>query len=294
MWETIKKLSIGLWVLAVKIVPKILSILVKSFKFGKVGLVGASVAAYSYLFTWQFACVIILALFVHEYGHIWAMKKCGLKVKGIYFIPFLGAAAVSDELFKTRREEAFIALMGPIWGYTLALLITLIYYVTNNTFFAAVAGWMCMVNLFNLLPVVPLDGGRVMKSIISSINSKLGLIFLFISLISAIILSIKLNLIIFAILAIVSGMEIGFEYRSYFKLRKELLIIRNEYILRGDNFVANKIQDKINHLAIPIMTKRQIAWSVFSYFTILLVLFGLMINMENIPEVDIATKLLVG
>ncbi len=76
--------------------------LLKSAKAVKVALAGASFASYSYLTDWKFAIIILISLVFHEYGHLKAMKKFGLKTKGIYLIPFVGGAAVQAEYCKTR------------------------------------------------------------------------------------------------------------------------------------------------------------------------------------------------
>ena len=205
-------INAGTITLAAKIGPKLLSVGIKVAKVGKVGLAVGTGVTYAYLFTWQFAAIIMILLFIHESGHIWAMKKCGLKTKGIYFIPFLGAAAVTEEMFKSRRDEVYIAIMGPIWGFIVSVATAGVWVKTGDTFFAAAAGWMAMVNLFNLLPVNPLDGGRIMKSIAFSINSKLGLTFLFIGIIISIILTFWAGIILFFILLIVGSIEFYFEY----------------------------------------------------------------------------------
>ena len=117
-----KKFRAGLFTLAGKLGAKVVQVLaklVKGLKVGKVGLAGASLASYAYMFTWEFAAMIIFMLFVHESGHIWAMKRCGVKTKGIYFLPFVGGVAVADEEFPSRGAEVFIAIMGPIWGFEL-------------------------------------------------------------------------------------------------------------------------------------------------------------------------------
>jgi Zn-dependent protease len=159
--------------------PKLWALLgavVKSAKVTKLGLAGASVLAYAYLTTWEFAIVMIVGLFIHEYGHVWAMRKFGLKVRGMYFIPFVGAVAVPDEMFKRGWQEAVIALMGPTFGLTVTGLSYAAYLATHQPFIAAVTSWLAMVNLFNLLPVTPLDGGRVATSLVLSIpNRMMGL-----------------------------------------------------------------------------------------------------------------------
>ncbi|WP_352260335.1 hypothetical protein, partial [Psychrobacter sp. TB55-MNA-CIBAN-0194] len=67
--------------------------LLKSAKVVKVLFAGASVAAYSWLFSFEFALALIGCLVFHEYGHIRAMKHFGMKTKGIYLIPFVGGLA---------------------------------------------------------------------------------------------------------------------------------------------------------------------------------------------------------
>ena len=144
-------------------------------KAAKLLLALASFAAYALLFTWQFAVIIIGMLVIHECGHLRCMKHYGMKTRGIYLIPLLGAAAVAEDSFPSRRAEATIALAGPLTGAVLAAGTGLLYFATRNGAFAAAAAWMALVNLFNLLPVVPLDGGRVVKSITLSIGSRTGL-----------------------------------------------------------------------------------------------------------------------
>jgi Zn-dependent protease len=160
------------------VLPKLL----KSSKFGKVGLAGASVASYTYMFNWKFATLIMVAVSIHEAGHLWAMRKQGMKTKGLYFIPFIGAAAVSDVEFPSYTSESYIALMGPIWGSILILPMLLAYEIFPNPILVAAIGWVAVVNLFNLLPILPLDGGRVMRSVAFSLSSKLGYISMFLGL----------------------------------------------------------------------------------------------------------------
>ncbi len=167
--------------LLIKLGPKIVKLvgpLFKTLKLGKVGLAAGSFGIYAVLFSWQFAAVLMGSLFLHEMGHVWAMRRYGMPVKGVYFIPFLGAAAVAENSFPSRKAETWIALAGPLVGLATALVPFGLYLATGSALAAAVAGWIGMVNLFNLLPINPLDGGRVMKSIASSLSSKLGFVFL--------------------------------------------------------------------------------------------------------------------
>ncbi len=129
------KARVGLIALFAKLGPKILSVLfkaIKTLKIGKLGLAAGSFVSYAYLFTWEFSVMVMVSLMVHESGHVWAMKRCGMKTKGIYFLPFLGAAAVADDLFPSRKDEVYIAIMGPIWGFILSAAVAGIYLFTNN------------------------------------------------------------------------------------------------------------------------------------------------------------------
>jgi membrane-associated protease RseP (regulator of RpoE activity) len=139
-------------------------------------------------------------LVIHEYGHLRCMKHYGMRTRGIYLIPLLGAAAVAEDNFPSRRAEATIALAGPLIGTLLAAGTGLLYFATRNGAFAAAAAWMALINLFNLLPVVPLDGGRVVKSITCSIGSRTGLVALIAGMLLGAVLAVTADLWIFVIL----------------------------------------------------------------------------------------------
>jgi Zn-dependent protease len=212
-----KSSKIGMIVLAAKLGPKILSVglkLLKSVKVVKLGLAGASAVTYTLMFSWKFAMAIMLLLFVHESGHVWAMRKCGIKTKGFYFIPFFGGAAIAEESFGSRRNETYVALMGPVWGLLLSLVAAVTYQYTGWPLMAALASWMALINLINMLPVNPLDGGRILKSIMFSIGSWLGLTFMLVGSSVAIFLFLKAGIFIFGLLFVIGIIDFLMEYKS--------------------------------------------------------------------------------
>ena len=167
--------------LAVKFGPKVLSLggkLLKSAKVAKLGLAGASAASYAWLWSWEFALVVLVSLVIHEYGHVRAMKLVGIPTKGFYLIPFFGGAAVPERAFQNRMEEQFVAIAGPIFGLAQAVLFYAVYVYSGHPLAAAIAAWVSILNLINLIPISPLDGGRIMKSVAFSIGSVLGSVFL--------------------------------------------------------------------------------------------------------------------
>ena len=190
--------------------------LFKSAKLIKVVLAGASLAAYSWFFSFQFAASLIACLVFHEYGHVRAMKYFGMKTKGIYLIPFVGGLAVSDEKINTRWQDVVISIMGPTFGLIMSLICVVAYWLTDSQFFAGLAAFNALLNLFNMLPILPLDGGHILKSISFSMNSKLGLIACVLGAAIGVLLSYYLGLALLGFLLIIGSLEIVFEWRARF------------------------------------------------------------------------------
>ncbi|MGI2174116.1 site-2 protease family protein [Shewanella ulleungensis] len=188
--------------------------LLKSAKVIKVLFAGASVAAYSWLFSLEFALALIGCLVFHEYGHIRAMKHFGMKTKGIYLIPFVGGLALSDERINTRWQDVYISIMGPTFGLILSIISLGLYWITGNVFFAGLASFNALLNLFNLLPILPLDGGHILKSISFSMNSMVGLIACILGAAAGIFISYSLGLALLGFLLLIGSVEIVFEWRG--------------------------------------------------------------------------------
>lgn len=188
--------------------------LLKSAKVIKVVLAGASIAAYSWLFSFQFALALIACLVFHEYGHIKAMKYFGMKTKGIYLIPFMGGLAMSDEKINTRWQDVVIAIMGPCFGLIMSIASLLVYWLTGEAFFAGLAAFNALLNLFNLLPILPLDGGHILKSISFSMNSTAGLIACIAGAAVGVYLSYSFGLALLGFMLLIGSLEIGFEWKT--------------------------------------------------------------------------------
>ncbi|MEZ9236534.1 MULTISPECIES: site-2 protease family protein [Shewanella] len=188
--------------------------LLKSAKVVKAMLAAASVAAYSWLFSIEFALALIACLVVHEYGHIKAMKHFGMKTKGIYLIPFMGGLAVSDERINTRWQNVVISIMGPTFGLLMSIACMVAYWITGNIFFAGLASFNALLNLFNLLPILPLDGGHILKSITFSMNSMVGLIACISGAAIGVFISYSLGLALLGFLLLIGSLEIVFEWKT--------------------------------------------------------------------------------
>jgi Zn-dependent protease len=151
--------------------------LFKSFKVIKVALLGASVAVYSVMFTVEFALALVAVLIFHEYGHVRAMKKFGIPTKGFYLIPFFGGVAVGDKA-RTQWESLYISMMGPVYGLVMTSAFYVAFLVTGSHFCGLVTSISAFLNLVNLFPVHPLDGGHVVKALVFSRRNRIALILL--------------------------------------------------------------------------------------------------------------------
>ena len=123
-----------------------------------------SVAAYAWIWGLPFAIGFVLLILIHELGHGAAMKRAGVPSGWPVFIPFFGAAVWSKSLGDNALAEARVGLAGPVLGSLGAALCIPIAEATGNDFWKALAFTGFFLNLFNLLPVVPLDGGRAMAA----------------------------------------------------------------------------------------------------------------------------------
>jgi Zn-dependent protease len=124
-----------------------------------------SVAAYSVIWGWKFAVGFVLLLFVHEMGHVIQLRREGIEASAPMFIPFMGALIWSKSLGANALAEARVGLAGPILGSAGAAALIPLANATGNNLFKALAFTGFLLNLFNLVPVVPLDGGRAMAAL---------------------------------------------------------------------------------------------------------------------------------
>lgn len=136
-----------------------------ALKFGKIlstgGTMLLSLGVYAMLFGWKYAAGFIALLFAHEMGHYIAMRQRGLDAGAPVFIPFVGAFIAMKQLPHDAETEAYVAAAGPLVG-TIAAFATYIYAdQTGSHLWLAVSYAGFFLNLFNLIPISPLDGGRI-------------------------------------------------------------------------------------------------------------------------------------
>ena len=134
-----------------------------------------SIGAYALLFPVWFAVGFVVLIWVHEMGHVLQLKREGIKASAPMFIPFLGAFVAMKEMPKNALAEARVGLAGPVLGTLGGLAVLGLYAWTQNPLFLGLAYFNFLINLFNLAPMLPLDGGRAMGAM-SPVFSLLGLV----------------------------------------------------------------------------------------------------------------------
>ena len=144
---------------------KLLLLLLGGLKLGKLLTTGGtmliSVVAYSFIFGWPYAVGFVLLIFVHEMGHYVAARQRGLNVGAPTFIPFVGAWIQLKDLPHDAETEAYVGMGGPLVGSVGALACFYLGRALESDLLLALSYSGFFLNLFNLIPISPFDGGRI-------------------------------------------------------------------------------------------------------------------------------------
>lgn len=125
----------------------------------------AALGVYWTVWGWRFALGLVLSIYVHEMGHVAALSRLGIKASAPTFIPGLGAVVRMKQYPANPVEEARVGLAGPLWGLGAAVVAYVVFLASGAAFWGALARAGAWINLFNLLPLVPLDGGRAFRAL---------------------------------------------------------------------------------------------------------------------------------
>jgi Zn-dependent protease len=124
-----------------------------------------SIVAYQLIFGWAFSVGFVILLLLHEMGHVIQLRREGVKASAPVFIPFMGALIWAKSLGKDAAAEARVGLAGPVLGSIATLVPLGIWLAGGGDLWRALAYIGFFLNLLNLLPVLPLDGGRAMAAL---------------------------------------------------------------------------------------------------------------------------------
>jgi len=141
------------------------------------------IGAFYLIFKWEITYVLILAcvILIHELGHYVAMRICKYKDLSIFFVPLVGAFASGSKERISQRQDVIILLAGPVPGIIIGLFLYYFGLRDQNEFLLRTSNILILINLFNLLPIMPLDGGRVIKNLFFESSQIINTIFIIVS-----------------------------------------------------------------------------------------------------------------
>lgn len=144
---------------------KYLLIILKFTKLSTLITLFLSLGVYAIAYGWAFAIALMYSLVLHESGHMLAAKQRKIETSAIFFIPFIGAAAGLKGEPKHSKDESFVAYGGPFLGAVATVFALGLYLVTRADVWLLAVYLGSIINLFNLIPISPLDGGRIVTVI---------------------------------------------------------------------------------------------------------------------------------
>ena len=219
----------------------------------------------------QVLFLIVLILFIHEMGHFIAMKVFGYNGVNMFFIPLIGAMVTGEKDRISQSQRAIIVLAGPVPGVLIGCGI-IAYAQTIGHTGAAIAGFMfLLINVLNLLPLDPLDGGKLIETLFFSSNEKIKQVFLIASVVFMVVAGVFFQMYLLAFLGLYMSLRIKM-VKSLSELRKKISVykiplirtydeltdkeywtIRKEYILSSklnkmidpNEYVESQFEDRI-------------------------------------------------
>ena len=219
----------------------------------------------------QVLFLVVLILFIHEMGHFIAMKVFGYNGVNMFFIPLMGAMVTGEKDRISQLQRAIIVLAGPVPGVLIGCGI-IAYAQTIGHTGAAFAGFMfLLINVLNLLPLDPLDGGKLIETLFFSSNEKIKQVFLIASVVFMVVAGVFFQMYLLAFLGLYMSLRIKM-VKSLSELRKKISVykipliktydeltdkeywtIRKEYILSSNlnkmidpnEYVESQFEDRI-------------------------------------------------
>jgi Zn-dependent protease len=163
--STLKRAWAAIAAAVILALSKLKLLLLGLTKLGTLSSMLLFLGVYWALFGWKWALGFVVCIYIHEMGHVASLAKYGVKASAPMFIPGVGALVRLHQAPANVHEDARVGLAGPVWGTAAGLAAWAIYLWSGAPIWAAIAhtaGWL---NLFNLLPVWQLDGGRGFRAL---------------------------------------------------------------------------------------------------------------------------------
>jgi Zn-dependent protease len=138
----------------------------------------ASVGVFWTLYGWRFGLGLVVSIYIHEMGHVAAMRRFGMSASAPMFVPGFGAFVLLNQKWVNAAEDARIGLAGPLWGLGTAIVAWILWAITGQPIWMAIGAGGAWLNLLNLLPVWSLDGGRAFRALTRAQRGAVLVVFL--------------------------------------------------------------------------------------------------------------------
>ena len=159
------KASMGLGPLLLLLLTKGKFLLLGLTKMGTLLTMLASLGVYWAIYGWAFGLGLVLSIYIHEMGHVAAIRRYGFPAGAPVFIPGFGALIQMRGIALPPIPDSRIGLAGPLYGVGAALASLGMYYATDRPIWAVIAHFGATINMFNLIPIWQLDGSRGLRSL---------------------------------------------------------------------------------------------------------------------------------
>jgi Zn-dependent protease len=141
-----------------------------------IGLSILAFASFWYMMGFEVAALLAVVILLHELGHALAFRLVGMQPKAIYLVPFMGGLATGKTPFRTDFQIGFVSLMGPGFSLIPTFAFLIGYHASGNSTLFTAAAISAFVNFLNLAPILPLDGGHVIKAVLTAVSRRLALV----------------------------------------------------------------------------------------------------------------------
>ncbi len=217
-------------------------------------------------FSWRTLPILMAVLFIHELGHLCGMIMFGYKDRQILFVPLMGAVTIGKKDDATTMEKLIIYLLGPLPGIILGFISLYFYCATSDRLFFEIGLYAVILNYINLIPILPLDGGRIIEALIFARFPRAQLLLSLISVLALGLMGLLFHGQILLIIAGISAIALPLEWR----LSKAAKIARKNLSPRADR--KEKLHAIFNTLSLPqfrnisITNRVQMAKSLLARF----------------------------
>lgn len=161
-----------------------------------------------------YIAAVLVVLLIHEFGHFFAMKVYNYQNVKLFIIPLLGAFVSGKKQTVSQKQMSIIVLAGPLPGMIIGFALYFVNWHLNNDTIKMLANTFVFINLFNLLPIYPLDGGRFLENLFLKNNFVIRMVFTIISVFALMILIVLSGNLIMLLVPAIMAFELYNEVKN--------------------------------------------------------------------------------